>query len=362
MWRSLRKAVAVVLLPLVILAIYVGLATDWQTATFGTAALAQDQGQVPGNALGNNSDSDFWRAIRQGEQGTVSIQDKKAGLLVQSEGENWRALRNGPLSMIGAWFIFGMVALLALFFALRGRIKIEAGPSGKTIERFNVFERFAHWLTAGSFIVLALTGLNLMYGRYFLKDILGDEVFATLTLAGKYAHNYVAFAFMAGLVLVFVLWAKDNLPSRVDLKWLAQGGGMFAKGQHPPAKKFNAGQKVVFWLTILGGISISVSGIALLFPFQFEFFAATFKVLNAFGFDLPTDLTVLQEMQYSQLLHAFVGLGLIALIIAHIYIATIGMQGAFQAMGSGMVDENWAKEHHSLWAKSVEDAGTTKES
>lgn len=362
MWRFLRKVVAVVSLPLFVLTAYAGLVTDWQSGGFGALALAQEQGQVPGNALGSSSDTDFWRAIRQGEQGNVSIQDKKAGILVQSEGDNWRALRNGPLSMIGAWFIFGMVALLALFFALRGRIKIDSGNSGKTIERFNGFERFAHWLVAGSFIVLALTGLNLLYGRYFLIDILGEEAFATLTLAGKYAHNYVAFAFMIGLVLVFVLWAKDNLPSRVDLKWLAQGGGMFGKGKHPPAKKFNAGQKVVFWLTILGGASISLSGVALLFPFQLEFFAATFKFLNAFGFDLPTDLTVLQEMQYSQLWHTFVGLGLIALIIAHIYIATIGMEGAFQAMGSGMVDENWAKEHHSLWAASVEEAGKSKES
>lgn len=337
-------------------------AADWQHGPSIAPAAAQQQGEVPGNTLGHTSDSDFWRAIRQGEQGNVSIQDKKAGVLIQSEGDNWRSLRNGPLSIIGAWFIFGMIAVLAFFFALRGRVKIDAGPSGETIERFNGIERFAHWLVASSFVILALTGLNLLYGRYVLLPAIGPEAFAAITIAGKYAHNYVAFAFMVGLIFVFVLWVKDNLPSTVDLHWIAEGGGLFSQGLHPPAKRFNFGQKVVFWLVVLGGLSISVSGLALLFPFTIDLFAGTFAILNHLGFNLPTDLTPMQEMQYSQLWHAFVGLGLMALIIAHIYIATLGMEGAFQAMGSGQVDKNWAKEHHSLWVEATEEAAERKES
>ena len=313
-------------------------------------------GNVPGGHLGTSSDADFWRAIRQGEQGAVSIPDKQAGRMIQSEGDNWRAIRNGPVSVAGAWMMLGMLGLLALFFALRGRIRIDAGLSHRTIQRFNGLERFTHWLTASSFIVLAITGLLMLYGRHLLGDG-GDggdfgalhEAYASLMLWGKMAHNYLGFAFMVGLVLMFVLWVWHNFPNKYDMEWVALGGGMVSKGVHPPAKKFNAGQKVIFWCVILGGLSLSLSGISLLFPFQYSFFNDTFVALNGIGFSLPTGLTAMQEMQLSQIWHAVVALVLIAIILAHIYIGSLGMEGAFAAMGSGQVDENWAREHHSVW-------------
>jgi formate dehydrogenase subunit gamma len=321
-------------------------------------ALAQEQGQVPGGALGGASDSDFWRALRQGDRGTVSIPNEQAGVLIQSEGDNWRAIRNGPLSTYGVWVLLGMIVLLALFFAIRGRIRIESGRSGHRIQRFNGIERFAHWLTATTFVVLALTGLNLLYGRYVLLPLLGPEIFAALTLGGKYAHNYLAFGFMIGLVMLFVLWVWANLPNHHDVIWLLKGGGMLKRGVHVSAKKFNAGQKIVFWLVILGGVSVSLSGIMLLFPFELSMFGETFAWINwAFGTDYPTQLTAMQEMQFAQAWHAIVGLVLTAIIIAHIYIGTIGMEGAFDAMGSGEVDENWAREHHNLWVRQLEKKG-----
>ena len=319
-------------------------------------AVAQQSGEIPGDSLGGASDSDIWREVRRGLEGFVSTPDKSAGVLIQSEGENWRALRNGPLSVYGVWIMLGIVVAVALFFALRGRIRIEAGPSGAVIERFNGVERFAHWLTAVSFIVLALSGLNMLYGRYALKPVLGPELFADLTRLGKFAHNYLAFAFMAGLVLILVVWVRDNLPSRVDLAWLARGGGLFSRHSHPPARKFNAGQKILFWVVVLGGLSLSVSGLALLFPFEFYMFSGTFKVLNVFGLGLPADLSSIQEMQLEQLWHAAIGLLLIAVIIGHIYIGTVGMEGAFDAVGSGKVDVNWAREHHSLWVAEAKKA------
>lgn len=308
-------------------------------------------GTVPGDVLGSSSDSETWRSIRQGIQGTVSIPDKNAAQLVQSEGDNWRAIKNGPISTWGVIIMAGMLALLALFYLLRGRIRVEHGMSGRTIERFNDIERMAHWLLAVSFIILAITGLNITYGKYFLLPVLGKPAFAVIASAGKWLHNYVAFAFMIGLVMIFVLWIKDNFPSRYDLEWIVKGGGMFTKGTHPPARKFNAGQKVIFWAVILGGLSLSLSGIALLFPFQTTMFGDTFAILNVFGLDLPTNLTPVAEMQLATAWHAVVALILIAIIIAHIYIGTLGMEGAFDAMGTGEVDENWAKEHHSVWVK-----------
>ncbi len=324
---------------------------------FDGPAVAQEAGEVPGEALGSASDSEIWRQLRGGAQGTVSIPDKKAGVMIQSEGELWRNWRNGPLSYFGILLLVGTIVIVAAFFAIRGRIKIDAGPSGQLIERFNGLERFAHWLTAGTFIVLGITGLNIMYGRYLFggQPITSGEfgglhqLFAAVTWYGKIVHNFLAFAFMLGLVLSFVLWVRHNIPNKHDLKWLALAGGLFKKNVHPPAKKFNAGQKLLFWVVILGGLSMSLSGISLMFPFTFAMFSDTFAVLNVFGLGLPADLSMVEEMQLSQLWHALVSLVMIAIVIAHIYIGTIGMEGAFDAMGSGMVDENWAREHHGLW-------------
>lgn len=332
---------------------YAALAGLTGVPSLDSQAWAQVDGKPPGESLGNRSDSDFWRDVRQGQAGTVAVRDRMKGMLIQSEGENWRAVRNGPLSIYGAWLLAAMIAILALFFLLRGRIRVEAGLSGKTIERFNPFERFTHWLTAICFIVLAVTGLNVMFGRYVLAPILGPEAFATLTMAGKWGHNVFAFGFMIGIVLMFVLWIRHNLPNRHDVIWMLKGGGMFVKGVHPPAKKFNAGQKMIFWAVVLGGISVSLSGISLLYPYQIPFFTHTFTFLNLFGLGLPSDLGPIQEMQLVQLWHGFVGLLLIALIIGHIYIGTLGMEGAFDAMGSGYVDENWAREHHDIWAEEI---------
>jgi formate dehydrogenase subunit gamma len=212
---------------------------------------------------------------------------------------------------------------------------------------------------AGSFIILAITGLNMLYGRYVLLPVIGKDAFATFTAFGKYSHNFLAFAFMAGLALSFLLWVRDNIPNKVDLQWLKMGGGIVKKGVHPPAKKFNAGQKIIFWTVMIGGLSVSMSGIALMFPFQTSMFADTFALLNIIGLDLPTSLTPLQEQQYNQIWHGFVSLVLIIMIMAHIYIGSVGMEGALDAMNSGRVDRNWAKEHHSLWVEE-EDQKATK--
>jgi len=318
------------------------------------------------NTLGGNSDSDIWRQVRKGTRGQVTQPDPKIGVMIQSEGESWRLALKGPLTRYGWWTLAGVVAILALFFAARGRITIEAGRSGRLIERFTGFERFVHWLTAGSFVVLAITGLNLMYGRYFFAlDPASDtgqfsvahRVFAAISYYGKISHNFIGFAFMVGIVLMVVIWLRDNIPDRHDLVWLAKGGGLFSRHSHPPARKFNAGQKILFWIVILGGASSAVSGIALLFPYQLSLFGPTFEVLNLIGFDLPTNLAPLQEMQLSQLWHAVLAIALIAVIIGHIYIGSIGMEAAFDAMGTGQVDENWAREHHSVWVEERERQG-----
>ncbi len=310
-------------------------------------------GAAPGGTSGNVSDSETWRKIRHGAQGRVSIPDPNAGVLVQSQGEEFRNFRNKTLVQTGAWSLLGIVVLLAAFFLIRGRIRIDTGFSGRKVLRFNRLERFAHWMTAGSFVVLGITGLNMLYGKTVLLPVIGASTFATLTLAGKYSHDYLGFAFTIGLILMIVLWVRDNLPSRHDIRWLAAGGGMFSKGAHPPAKKFNAGQKVIFWFVVVSGLSLATTGFSLLFPFQFALFEGTFRLLNAFGFGLPIELTPLQETQLALLWHSIVALVAIVVIIAHIYIGTLGMEGAIDAVMTGEVDENWAQEHHSLWLTEI---------
>jgi formate dehydrogenase subunit gamma len=337
----------------------IALLAAWLVAAPAVPALAQAPApDIPSEAVGSSSDAEIWRDIRLGAPGKVSIPDRQAAQLIQSEGADWRALRNGPLSIYSAYAVLGMLALLSLFFVLRGRIRIEHGRAGVTIERFNILERFGHWLMATSFVILGLSGLNMLFGRTLLMPVIGREAFSFITLWGKYLHNYLAFAFMAGVALVFVLWVAHNLPSRHDLWWLLRGGGLFSKGVHPPAKKFNAGQKIIFWLVVIGTISVSLSGIALMFPYQTAFMAKTFAALNLVGFDLPTDISPLREQQLNQLWHAMVGVAFIVIIMAHIYIGTIGMEGAFDAMGSGQVDLNWAKEHHGLWVEELEGKGS----
>ncbi len=318
-------------------------------------------GGVPGDTLGTASDSDIWREVRHGIEGRVSIPDSKAGIMVQSGGEQWQAFRNGPFKDYSGWALIGVIVLLAAFFAIRGRIRIEHGKAGETLQRFKGIERFGHWLLAISFILLALTGLNLLFGRTLIIPLIGKDAFAAIAIWGKLVHNYVSFAFMAGLILVFFMWVLHNLPTLGDIKWLAMGGGVLFKGLHPPAKKFNAGQKLIFWSVIVGGLSLSLSGWALLFPFETHFFAATFEELKSIGIDIPAYLGLpeppyqaILEQQLNQVWHAVVAIVMICIILAHIYIGSVGMEGAYDAMGSGRVDRNWAHEHHSIWAAEVE--------
>jgi len=308
--------------------------------------------------LGGASDPELWRALRFDEANiTTQAKGPAATTLIQDGGMRWLLFRKGPLATYGAYLLGGTILILALFFLIRGRIRIEGAKTGRTVLRFKAVERFGHWLLSGSFIVLGITGLISLFGRKLLIPTLGHDAFSTIAAANKWVHNNVSWAFMIALVMIFVMWVIHNLPDRTDVNWILKGGGMFSKG-HPPAKKFNAGQKLIFWSVILLGTSISVTGLALLFPFEINMFSATFAKLNSFGIsgllglgELNTALAPHEEMQYAQLWHAMISFVLMAVIIGHIYIGTLGMEGAYDAMGNGDVEEQWAREHHSIWAK-----------
>ncbi len=330
------------------------------------------QGNVEGllgqiGTRGVASDSDVYRALRYGSADvTVSSHGPADSVLIQDGGMWWLSFRTGPLREYGTYIIAGMIAVIVLFFLIRGKIRIDGEKTGRKVLRFNSFERFGHWLFAGSFLILGITGLLALYGRDFLIPIFGKEGFATIAQGGKWLHNNLAWAFMLGLIIVTVNWIAHNIPNKTDLKWLAAGGGLFTKNSHPPAKKFNAGQKVIFWACILLGASISLSGLSLLFPFELPMFAKTFQIANAtgipqmLGLNLPVQMSPQEEMQYAQVWHVMVAYVFIAIIIAHIYLGSVGMEGAFDAMGTGEVEEQWAREHHSLWLEEVQEKEASK--
>jgi formate dehydrogenase subunit gamma len=266
-------------------------------------------------------------------QGLGTIPDKKSYTLEHPAGRNWQQFHNVWLRSIGGIAIIGMLVILAVFYFWRGKIKIAEGRAGRTIIRFTGFERFIHWLTASTFVLLAITGLNITFGRVLILPWLGPETFTTWSEWAKYAHNYLSFAFTIGVVVMFLMWIGQNFPTKADIEWLKQGGGMFDKSNrgHPPAYKFNAGQKGLYWVNMLAGAAMIISGFLLLFPFYYG--------LNV------------GDMELAQIFHGVVGVLFVALIIGHIYIGTLGMEGAFEGMGDGTVDVNWAKEHHNLWYK-----------
>jgi len=294
--------------------------------TFAVPAAAQGQPTSVNPTAQAVKEQDLLRQLQQ-VQGRITIPDGKASILEQPAGRDWRRFHQITLRWIGAISILGMLVVLIVFYLWRGMVRIESGRSGRTVVRFNAFERFIHWMTATCFIILAISGLNITFGKSLLLPLIGPEAFTGWSQWMKYGHNYLSFPFTIGVVAIFLIWIAGNIPNRTDVEWVKKGGGLVGH-EHPPAYRFNAGQKMIYWFVVLGGIAVAVSGYLLMFPF--------------YG-------TGVRGMQIAQIVHGVVAVLFVAIMLAHIYIGTIGMEGAFEAMGTGDVDVNWAKEHHRLW-------------
>src|SRR2546426_1459386 len=260
-------------------------------------------------------------------QGDIAELDPRPRAPIHPAGRVWDPFHEVTLLWSGAFVILGTLAALAAAYLLLGRIRISAGRSGRKVPRFKAVERFAHWLRAVSFAVLGITGLNITFGKHLLLPLIGYDAFSVVSEAAKYAHNFTSFAFVIGLAFIVAIFIKDNIPDKTDIEWFRQGGG-FIKSKHAPARRFNAGEKLVFWGALGAGLLVAVSGYLLLFPFY---------------------VTDIAGMQVAQVVHSVIAVLFVALILGHIYIGTLGMEGAFEAMWTGEVDYNWAKEHHDLW-------------
>jgi len=291
---------------------------------------------------GNNAP--MWRLVNSGEPGYSSLphsQAPEAGVLIQrfvqypgsmftTAGEAWRQTRNNWLIPYGGALLLIALVAIALFYAAKGQIKTDGAPTGRRIERFTYFERAAHWVNAIAFVLLAISGLVMAFGRSLMLPWMGPSLFGWLTWVLKTMHNFVGPVFAVSLVVVFFTFVKDNFFKRYDLIWLRKGGGLIRR-THVPSHRFNAGEKVVFWggVLLLGGVVV-VSGLAL-------------------NHLLPGIEYTRGNMQIAHMVHAVSTMLMMAVFMAHIYLGTIGMQGAYKAMKTGYVDETWAREHHDLW-------------
>ncbi|MEO8145452.1 MAG: formate dehydrogenase subunit gamma [Betaproteobacteria bacterium] len=303
---------------------------------------AKDQQKRTVDQPGNNAP--VWREVRSGEANTTTTQGREAGVLIQPQarfpgqgvmstaGEAWRNFRNGPITFYGGWLVVVVAAIIAAIYFTLGPIKLHDKPTGRMIERFSLTERWAHWVLAISFCVLGVSGLIIIFGKHVLLPVIGYTLFAWLTALAKNLHNFVAPLFIVSLLVFIVIYIKDNLPEKGDLAWLTQGWKIF-KGEHMPSGRFNAGEKAWFWGgVVVLSLIICASGLVLLFP-NFDQVRAT--------------------MQQASVVHAVAALLVIAAGLGHIYIGTIGMEGAYGNMRDGVTDETWAKEHHENWYNDV---------
>lgn len=305
----------------------------------GGEAVAQQQLPEPQRqAEGENLRSDYWKAVRRGTEGYSAVKGPEANVLVQNGGEIWREIRNGPLASIAPWLLAGIVGLIILFHSIHGPSRVEEPLSGRTVPRWNLGERVMHWYTAILFVILAITGLSILFGRNVLIPIMGYEGFAAYANLAKVLHNYLGPFFIIGVVAEIIVWVRNNIPKGYDWEWLKKGGPLASS--HVRSGKVNAGEKIWFWLIVVFGIIVSVTGVILDFPIWGQ---------------------TRGDMQLANVIHIIGGVLWTCVALGHIYLGTLGTPGAWEGMTSGRVSSEWAKHHHDLWYEDVKDKEETRE-
>ena len=303
-----------------------------------------ERGQVqPGN------NAPMWRQVGQGVTGYSSLplsQAPEAGNLIQkfvqypgsrltNAGQAWREVRNQFIIPYGGALLLIVLGAVALFYLSKGTIELHGQETGRKIERFTAFERSAHWANAIAFVALAVSGIVMEFGKFFIQPLIGSALFGWLTYVLKNIHNFAGPLFAVSLLIVIVTFARDNLPRKEDLIWLLKGGGLLS-GHEVPSHRFNAGEKLLFWGGVFAlGLVVVASGLVL------------DKLLPGLVYERST-------MQIANMVHGAATCLMMAMFIGHIYMGTIGMRGAYSAMRDGYVDETWAREHHELWYDDIQ--------
>jgi len=293
---------------------------------------AAEEKSAGGSPINNpNLGAELWKKVRGADSGSTQVQSTDSAVLINSAGQDWRMLREQKLIKYSAWALLAMILIIILFYFVHGRIKLDDGYSGQKVKRWNLYSRTIHWFTAITFIILAVSGVTTLLGRMLLIPILGAEAFSYWATLMKLLHNYVGPFFSISLVLVIINWIGKALPSKDDVKWLTSGGGIIGHA-HPSAGALNAGEKIWFWIIATVGVVCAVTGLIL----DFANFGQT-----------------REDMQLANVLHSISAIAWMMVAMGHIYMGTIGTEGALEGMTTGEVDVNWAKQHHDLWYQKV---------
>lgn len=279
--------------------------------------------------LGGASDPDLWRALKAGARMTPSS-STASGQAMQVLGNDWRLVRRAYILRYAGYVLLAVLALIVVFRILRGRVMIRGGRSGKTIPRFSMSHRIAHWFLASVFILMGISGLIILLGRPLLLPYLGHEAVAVMASASLQGHNLFGPIFVLAWLIVTVLFMRGNFFQWADAKWILKGGGLL--GGHASSHHYNFGEKTWYWMVVLIGLGMCATGLFLLFPWLSQSLAFH---------------------QAATILHAAGAILLIAVAMGHAYIGTIGMEGSIDSMLRGEVDENWARDHHDLWYEEV---------
>ncbi len=301
------------------------------TAMLGGAVTAADSQnpQVEQQQVQPLNNAPVWRAVRYGEPGVTQVRGVDSNVLIQASGETWRQIRNGPITLYGGVLLILVPIGILGFYRLAGPIKTHDAPTGRKLERFSRWERIVHWTTAITFVILALTGILLLFGKHLLIPLIGYEAFSWVGAASKNLHNFVGPLFIFAVACMFFTYLRENLWKAHDLEWLRKMTKVLTGKAHVPSGKYNAAEKGWFWGGVAFlGLVVGASGLVL----DFANFGQGRVV-----------------MQVANVVH---GVGALLFVLAsfgHIYMGTIGTEGAFDAMMSGQVDETWAREHHELW-------------
>ena len=292
-------------------------------------ALQQRQAAQPGN---NN---EAWRQARSGDPRytTTTVTGRETDVLIQSWGDTWRRIRNGPVTFYGGWLLVLVIAAILGLYMWKGPVRLHEPLSGKPMLRFTALEMTVHWTTAISFCLLGITGLIMFFGKHVLLPVIGYTLFGWLTQLSKLVHNFIAPLFIVSVLVMVLIWARDNVWKSWDWTWLRRSWAFFMKSEHIPSGRFNGGEKVWFWGGVLFlSIVMAWSGLVLLFP----------------NFDQTR-----HTMQEAWIWHATAAMLYIAAAFGHIYMGTIGVEHTYGNMRHGWTDETWAKEHHEIWYREV---------
>ncbi len=232
--------------------------------------------------------------------------------------------------------LFGVPAIFLIHYLIIGPMIFS--HDRKKIYVFTLFNRIVHAIAGIAFILIIPTGLIMMFATTF-----GGGEFVRIC---KDIHAISTLLFIVSIVPMFLMWLRPMLPSSDDIKWMMILGGYLNKRKDPvPAGRFNAGQKMWFWLATLGGFLMIGTGVAM----YFQDFRLDILVSNS--------ISQIDFLRASAIIHNVLGLAVLALFLTHIYMSVFAIKGAIHSMINGYKEEEEVEILHSSYYKELKEKG-----